>query len=249
MTYWVTLTLSVSLVFVSLSFNTTAWYTRQNDRPNLSSGIETNSSLECLSESEIATALQEMSSAQTSSEQQSIKKLLFENGNRSTRCRKQVVAALISAMDKPNLDLVRDRPSFYLWHYGTELLGDLKAAEALDLLIKHLDLNDGTPFPMNHHPALVGVIRMGSIALPKLNTALTQSPDRYMRRYAVFCISSIGGLSARQVLMQALPSESDRCVSEFIRASLNAFNNRSQPNQITSQDRTKWYSVFLCNGE
>lgn len=152
-------------------------------------------------------------------------------------------------MDTPEVDLVRDRDKFYLWHYGTELLADLKAVETLDLLINNLDLNDGTPFPLGHHPALVAVIQMGPIALPKLNAVLIKNSDRYMRRYAVFCISSIGGSSARRMLEEALGSETDRCVSEFIRASLEAFNNGIQPNRIAAPNQNKWYSAFLCDGE
>lgn len=175
--------------------------------------------------------------------------MLFENANRSTTCRKRVIATLVMAMDQPNVDLVRDRRSFYLWHYGSELLGDLRASEALDLLIKHLDLNDRTPFPLNHHPALVGVIRMGPIALPKLNIVLRQNPDRYMRRYAVFCIASIGGVSANQALRQALSSETDPCVKGFRQASLAAFKNSRVPNQVSGDDQSNWYSAFLCGGE
>jgi len=210
--------------------------------------FESNSMLICLSKDEIAIVLQNFSSAKTSSEQEHIKNSLLENGKRSDVCRKRIIAAIMEAMDQPNVDLVRDRSSFYLWHYGTEVLGDLKAVEALDLLIKHLDLNDGTPFPMNHHPALVGVIRMGPVAIPKLNAVLSQSTDRYMRRYAVFCIASIGGPSARKVLEVALKLESDECGRSFLEASLAAFRNPRAPNQVGADEQSKWHSAFLCDG-
>jgi hypothetical protein len=203
----------------------------------------------CLPDSDILFAIQNLSSAQTCSEQQEALALLRADAKRSPICRKQIVAALMTAMDKPNLDLFSDRPSFYLWHYGSELLADLKAVEALDLLIAHLDLNDGTPFPLNHYPALGAVINMGEYSLPKLNSVLRQNPSRYMRRYAVFCIASIGGVSAKRVLQEALASESDQCITAFIKASLDAFNNKTLPDHITSENRTKWYATFLCNGE
>lgn len=62
---------------------------------------------------------------------------------------------LIGKLEKTDRDLLLNRSSFFLWHYGSKLLSDLKAVEALDLFIANFDLHDGTPFPFNHHPALV----------------------------------------------------------------------------------------------
>jgi HEAT repeat protein len=248
MMFRVTVIFSIFLVLVSFPLSGSGGQQRRYHSRNSHPKLQSNSSSDCVREDEIATSLKKLASAQTASEQEDITKLLLENGQRSANCRKRVVAALLRTLDQPDVDLVRDRSSFYLWHYGTELLGELEAVEALDLLIKHLDLNDGTPFPLNHHPALGGVIRMGPVAIPKLNTVLTSSTDRYMRRYAAFCIASIGGVSARQVLEAALVSESDPCVKNFLQASLTAFQNNDMPNQISSVDRSKWYTAFLCDG-
>jgi hypothetical protein len=125
-------------------------------------------------------------------------------------------------------------------------LSELKAVESLDFLIAHFDLDDGTVFPLNHHPALVSVINMGEIALPKLETIVMKSSNDLTRRYAVFCLAQIGGPTAKKILQQALDSFSDKCLSKFIKASLTAFNNKALPNHITSKNRTKWYSTFLC---
>jgi hypothetical protein len=152
-------------------------------------------------------------------------------------------------MDQPNLDPTAGTPQFFLWHYGTQLLGRLKAVEALDLLIANFDVHDGSGFPLDHHPALSGVIDMGETALPKLGIVLKQHPDRYTRRYAVFCIAQIGGKTAHQILHQALESESDPCVASCIRASLTAFDNKRRPHYISDVGRTTWYTTFLCNGE
>jgi HEAT repeat protein len=211
------------------------------------STTELASSIACLPESDISTAVQKLSSAQSYSDRDQAQKMLLANANSSPRCRKSIVAALISALDKPNLDLFRDQANLYLWIHGAELLGDLKATEGLNFLISHLDLNDGTSFPLNHHPAVGAVIKMGPVAIPKLAAVLMHSSDRNIRRCAVFCISQIGGPTAVRTLKQAFPSESDQCVRKFIRASINALDNQRLPNHITSQDRTKWYSTFLCN--
>jgi hypothetical protein len=234
-------------VITSSDVNRTACETDSGTRYELSIS-DAASRTGCLAEGDVSLAVQKLSSAQSQSEEHRVRHLLLDNAKRSPRCRKQVIAALMSAMDKPNLDFRRDQASYYLWSDGAELLGDLRAAEALDLLISHLDLNDGTSsVNMIHQPALGGVIKMGSIAIPKLEAVLRQSPDRNMRRYAVFCIARIGGQTGKRALKHDLPSESDRCVSQFIRVSINALDNKRLPNQITSKDRGKWFSAFLCN--
>jgi|GEM_PF-1407135 len=201
----------------------------------------------CLAEGDVSNALQKLSTG-SQSEVNQTQELLLKKSSMSPKCREQIVSALIRAMDKPNLDFQHDRASFYLWRFGSELLGDLKAVEALDLLISHLDLDDGEfHSSMVNQPALRGVIKMGSVAVPKLSAVLRQSSDRNIRLDAVYCISQIGGRSAMRVLKQALPSESDECVSRFILVTINAFKNNRFPNQITSKDRGKWFSAFTCN--
>jgi HEAT repeat protein len=245
MNAWLGFIMSASLAMIMLPVgNTTANHTDPAPR---SEPPVTSVAASCLPELEVSTAVQELATAGNYAKLDQAKKLLLTNARRSPECRKQVIAALMNAMDKANLDLVRDQASFRSWLYGTELLGDLHATEALDLLVAHLDLNDGTSFPLNHHPALVSVIRMGPTAIPKLNAVLSHDPDMKSRRYAAFCIAQIGGPSAVSVLQHALPLESDRCNSSFISASLKALDNKRLPNQITSEDRTKWYSTFLCN--
>ena len=204
----------------------------------------------CMADSEVSAAVKSLSFGETYEDQQKAVTLLKDNANRSSACRKQVITNLISAMDQPNLDLTGGTPQFFLWHYGTKLLGELKAVEAMDLLIANFLQHDGSGFPLNHYPALGGAIHMGEVALPKLQSALKEHPDRYIRRHVVFCIALIGGKSAHQILREALPGESDPCVASCIRATLVEFdNNKRRPHQISDVGRTTWYSTFLCNGE
>lgn len=200
---------------------------------------------ECLPVSETFVALQTLQVGRYE-EQQNALAFLRDRANRSNDCRRQVIKSLMSAMDQPNLDLTGGTSQFFLWHYGTRLLSELKAVEALDLLVANMDLHDGTPFPFDHHPALGAVIDMGEIALPKLQRLLLENSDRYTRQYAVFCIAQIGGQLARQILTNAINKESDPCVSSCIRASLNSFKNKRRPNHISDVGRTAWYSTFLC---
>jgi hypothetical protein len=199
---------------------------------------------QCLPDDQILTSLRLISSAQTSSQQQSAQRQLIDDARKSSECRSRIIKTLVRAMDESTTDLSRDRSRFYLWHYGSEILAILKAEEALDFLIEHFDLHDGTLFPLNHHPAVVNVISMGSIALPKLEAVLRQTQNPNSRHYAVFCIASIGGSDAKRILSEALPSESNECVKSFITASLNALDSSSQ---IAPERRTNWYAAFLCD--
>ena len=203
----------------------------------------------CLAEDELSNELNKLASSASDSEQAKISSVLMKNARASSSCRKRVISSLVKAMDKPHLDLARVRGSFYLWHYGSEMLADLKATEALDFLIAHLDLHDGTPFPLNHHPAMVAVVRIGKVAMPNLEAALRKTSDPYLRRHVVFCIGWVGGPGARKVLTQAVSVEDDPCVRSFISATLIALNNKQQPNRITSSDRLKWYAAFRCNNQ
>ena len=203
---------------------------------------------DCLSDSQVTIAVRMLSDGKYADQQKAVA-LLKADAERSSPCRTRVIRGLMSAMDQPNLDLTGGTPKFFLWSYGTRLLGELKATEALDLLIANFDLHDGSGFPLNHYPALGGVIDMGEIALPKLQTVLRENPDPYKRRHTVFCIALIGGQLAHQILRQSLNRETDPCVTSCIRASLTAFANKRRPHHISAESRTRWYTTFLCNGE
>ena len=201
----------------------------------------------CSSDGKLAGAIRTLSLGPYEEQQRAVA-LLKSEAQRSSACRQEVITKLSSAMDQPNLDLTGGTPQFFLWHYGTRLLGQLKAIEALDLLVANFDLHDGSGFPLDHHPALVGVIDMGETALPKLQAVLKDNPDPDTRQYAVFCIAQIGGRTAREILGDALGRESDPCTVSCIRATLISFNNKRRPNNISDEGRTEWYTTFLCKG-
>jgi len=201
----------------------------------------------CMTESEVSDALQQLASSNRTTEQQTIAAALRDNASQTAECRKQLVTLLITKLDQTDRDLLLNRDSFFLWHYGSKLLADLKAVEALDLFIANFDLHDGTPYPFDHHPALVATANIGEEAIPALKSVLDGNGDDSTRRYAVFCLAQIGGKVAKQVLRDRLASESNCCVSNCIRASLKAFENRTLPNHINDENRLKWYTTFMCD--
>jgi hypothetical protein len=201
----------------------------------------------CMTQIEVAASLRQLSTSKSTGEQQKIVATLREAASSSAGCRKQVVMVLITALRNSNRDLLLDRPSFFLWHYGSKLLADLKAVEALDLFVTNLDLHDGTPFPFNHYPAIGAVIDLGEEAIPSLKSLLTEDINADARRYAVFCLAQIGGKVAKKVLQERLAFESNCCIRNSITSSLKAFRNKTLPNRITSENRTEWYGTFMCD--
>jgi hypothetical protein len=92
--------------------------------------------------SDIRAALQRLSSGEYTQIELG-RNTLLSHAKKSLACRKEVVAGLMERMDKPDLDFERDLLNYFVWREGSQLLGELKATEALDLLISHLDLTNG----------------------------------------------------------------------------------------------------------
>jgi hypothetical protein len=199
---------------------------------------------DCLAEGEVLNDVQKLSGGRYSDFEQ-VRELFLKDAERSPRCRENIIAALMNAMKESDPDYKRDSATYHLWADGSQLLGELKAVEALDLLISHLRFTFGSfSSSMRHQPVLKGVIKMGEIAIPKLTIVLRDNPDPHMRMNAVFCLSKIGGQSAMIALKETLPSESNKYVSQFISVVIKAFDNKHLPNQITSKDQEEWFSAF-----
>jgi hypothetical protein len=197
----------------------------------------------CFDDTQLSNALRDLASGNQSRVDRARVELV-KKSKMSPTCRSAVITALIKAMDKPNLDFNTDTPSYYLWLYGAELLGDLKAAEALDLLVSHLNLHHavfGGP-SLSNHPAMLGVIKMGPIAIPKLGEALKHNGDPKMRYSAIYCIANIGGQSAISALKEDLASESDECAKRLIRVSLDSLDE-----QGVMKNSAEWFGRFTCN--
>ena len=200
----------------------------------------------CRSENEVAEAVNNLLIKSAADHAQL---LLVNDAKKSTECRKRVVKELISMMSK-HTKIGSDAPSYSAWRRGSEVMANLKPYEALDFFISNLTLNDydaTTGFAPSHLPAANSVIKIGSIAIPKLNSALRNSTDRRTRLFAVYCIGSIGGRSALLALKNALPMESDPRVNKFIQLTIDAFQNTKLPNHIISKDHTKWLLAFYAD--
>ena len=197
----------------------------------------------CMTKPELELAVRELSLKQTYRELETARLRLINNAKLSTKCKAEVIGAIIKAMDKPQLDVYRD---FHLWRYGAELLGELKATEGLDLLIRHLSFTDGMSINIAHYPAMVGVMKIGRPAIPKLGAALRRNSDISYRYNAVFCIAQIGGPQATHELRTAISTESNSCVRKFIQVSIDVLNNPRAIGKINEEDRARWFASLSC---
>jgi HEAT repeat protein len=140
---------------------------------------------------------------------------LIDEANESRECRDGVINELMRALKEA--DLQNDQSAFLLWARGSGILGELKAVESLDLLIDHLNLNDGLfSASMIHQPVVPAVEKMGWVAVPKLGFALKHHPNREIRLAAALCLADIDGSEVQAALKEALNTETDQCVRHFI---------------------------------
>ena len=187
---------------------------------------------------------------------QQAREVLLRGANRSAECRSAIIKMLMVEMDQPGLDLEKQASNYFLWREGSELLGDLKATEALDLLISHLHLHNGYHSASQvFQPAIRGVTKIGSAAIPKLSVALQENPNSRLRLAAAYCLASIGGPSAMRILREVEESESNACVLQFIRISLDTFMYKTKSGRIRfdneapqadSKKRMQWLLAFQC---
>lgn len=177
-----------------------------------------------------------------------VSKSLLTKARTDDGCRTQVVKALISTMAEATDPTANQYENFFLWLHGASVLADLKSTEALDLLIANIDFTDGwsASISESHFPALAAILRIGSTAIPKLQVVLSNDPKSHRRKFAAFCIAYIGGSQAKTALKSAMSSETDPCVKTFLKVSIQAFDNKTKPNHVSSELNGKWLAAFYC---
>jgi HEAT repeat protein len=223
------LALSLASLFV---LATVAWCVtlraRQSGKQETTGGVNSTQASLCKNNIDIRINVERLASSAPEANQ-AVDRLL-SLGKDSPECRKETISELLRAMNKLDLDFETDRPSYLLWSNGAAILGDLKAVEALDLLIEHLNLNDGVfSASMAHQPAVLGIEKIGVAAVPKLRIALQHNPSRDIRLSAALCLADIGGTQAIDALKEALGSETDQCVRRFITLSLPSPTDQVNP--------------------
>jgi len=149
------------------------------------------------------------------------KKGLRSMARASAQSRQQVIRELVKLVAGSEPVLRASSTAHYdAWSFAAELLGQVKAVEALDVLIACINCNNGLHGLSSYrYPAFRALIMIGPEAVPKLIEALSKS-DASTRSRAAAALGEIGGADAKKALEQALNSERDEDVIRRIKIAL-----------------------------
>jgi hypothetical protein len=147
--------------------------------------------------------------------QQEVKDILFAIARRSSSARSKVIAALTESFESGVA-----KKEFSACNAAAFLLGDLRAEEVTDLLIRNINYNDGTAgLSLSIFPAAYALRQIGNPGVSKLIDALRdqesqRSPDDNMRRRNLaIVLGEIGGTAAEKALSEIdLEAETDPSV-------------------------------------
>ncbi len=171
--------------------------------------------------------------------QQQVPQRLLEIANESTESRTTVIKALIKVVDKP-----RAKKRFMIshqWLTAIDVLGRLKATEAIDVLTKNINETDPglTMVYVFHGPAVVALAQIGEPAVPRLVKALSRKKAA-VRRESAYTLGLIGGSDAERALEKALKKEKNKDVIHFIKAALPTEGPRSLPTTLLNPESYKF---------
>jgi hypothetical protein len=142
-----------------------------------------------------------------------IKKELLAIARKSLKARANVIQSLISTIQDPATNT-----NHGLWLITSEIIAELRAAEALDFLIEHIDYNLYFTLSLSGFPVLRAIVKFGDAAIPKLEEALHRPDASIATRYlAGTALGMIGGAKAKQGLERALKVEANEIVLNTIR--------------------------------
>jgi HEAT repeat protein len=139
---------------------------------------------------------------------------LQSEARRSLERKGEIVQSLIELLQSP-------KTAAGTWYDTAELLGDLKATEAINTLVEHLDYNDGiVGLSSAHVPAARALVSIGQPAVPALVKALSHRRAS-VRANAALALGEIGGKQAFQALERASKTETNAEVRSYIQAAMN----------------------------
>jgi HEAT repeat protein len=140
-----------------------------------------------------------------------IRSKLLTLARHSRRLRAEVIRALIAVLE--DAFNIHEKALFKAWYDAADVIGELRATQALDVLIKYLDFTSGDfSLSVDTRPAVKALVQIGKPAVPKLIAALSTANRSSVRADAAEALGRIGSLKARQALERALKTEQDKDV-------------------------------------
>ena len=130
---------------------------------------------------------------------------LVRIANSTPESRSKVVEALIKVLEDDRSR--EDAPIAYKWTAAVVVLGELKAIEGIDALVRNLGETGETGFvsSRSYRPVSRAIAKIGEAATPQLIEALSNT-DRHIRRVAASTLARIGSSPTVDKLKEALYS-------------------------------------------
>lgn len=175
------------ITFWIVVFTTLGWNSNDLSVPSSETVLQGGRSTRCFEETELSNSLATFR-RQPEPDVRRVSQSLLTKARTSRECRSQLVQTMSIAMEQAT-NTTNHPENYFLWQNGAGLLADLKATEALDLLIANIDLDDNLSIKLSRCPALVAIREIGVPAIPKLQIALTHDPVPPRRRFAALAIA------------------------------------------------------------
>jgi len=225
--------LFVLAVFANCTMSTShqerLFVTHANGRVALHSQVNQNQNQTATGEA--SKLLQKLQSADDLNRKQA-KKELGALARGSSEGREEAIRELIKLVEGSDDRLrLTSKAHYEAWESAVELLGELKATEAIDSLIACIDCNDGTGgLSFDRYPALKALTKLGAAAVPKLTAALSD-PRFNTRKYAALALGEIRDPSATPALEQALLMEQNPEVVASLKIALRTLKTEESINR------------------
>lgn len=150
--------------------------------------------------------------------QQEIPGTLLAMSQQSTEARDKIIRTLINAIEED-----ADGGADTAFRTACDVLGKLKAVEAIDTLVKYIDYQpDRIGTSLHYKPSVKGLIQIGEPAIPKIAHALEfgksvlHPNNRHLRHNAVIALMHIDGTESKDALVRAYARENDERVKESL---------------------------------
>jgi hypothetical protein len=143
---------------------------------------------------------------------------LVKLGTESSVQRSTVIQKLLQSVERQielNGKKIILGQEILFWGSATRVFAQLKASEAIDVLIRCIACGNGYSGSFGEQPSMDALIQMGAMVVPALSRALLNDHSEfkeYKKVQIVLCLGAIGGSQATLALKRALRSETDKDV-------------------------------------
>jgi hypothetical protein len=149
-------------------------------------------------------------------DQRQVPEKLLEIAARSEESRALVIDRLMDVVE--DLSAKHEYPLATAWMKSVNLLGELKAIEAVEVLVNTLDHTGQTGIivSIHRHPARTALVKIGEPAVPKLIEALAHAKPA-IRTEAAWVLYSIDKGQAQTAIEAAIEKETDNEIRQVFK--------------------------------